>query len=86
MFLLQLNPFNRVSFAQIVPNSTQLACTRPNITQAPEMRQESSFVFLTGGIVRFFFIEQHKYAFDNAKTGGTLTTSLKNKLNTNFGE
>ena len=60
MFLLQLNPFNRVSFTQIVPNSTELACALPNISQAPEVRQESLFVFLTDGIVRFFFIEQHE--------------------------
>ena len=85
MVPLQLNTFNRVSFTQIIFNSTKLACNMPS-QEAPEMRG-SLFVFLTGGIVRCISLTNMRYAFDNAKRGDRLTTSLKlNTISTQFGE
>ena len=49
--------------------------------EAPEMRG-SLFVFLTSGIVRCISLTNMRYAFDNAKRGDRLTTSLKHNLNT----
>ena len=80
MVPLQLNTFNRVSFTQIIFNSTKLACNMPP-QEAPEMRG-SLFVSLAGDIVRCISLNNMRYAFDNAKRGDRLTTSLKHNLNT----